>query len=223
MPKVKDSGFRERTNEERKEEIRDRRYHDMNHEDYGYEKKHFQTASDTWRKKMLSDERKAVESYTGSGYRAMNSYLRHGNMGSGDDPAMEEKILNAENGIAKFKLSENMTVYRKSSSALLADLGVYYSEFSHNVEGFVADMKARIGSIVRDKGFTSTSTRRSTWSGDVQYIIRVPKGTSCAYVEHISQHPSEREMILNRGTNFKVVSARVEHDVPVIELQVVRK
>lgn len=219
--------FNKQSNEKRKEERDRRRYSDFSKKQYGYEKDHFKNDSLKWQSKMNKDELNAVQLYTGHSYREINKYLRNGLMGSGKDEHMEQIIRNAFNGLNKFELKEGIMVYRKSSSSLLSDLGVSYSEGLWGVnqadlKSFVDKINTRIGSVVQDKGFTSTSTRKDVWAGDVHYEIRVPAGTSGAYVEHVSVHQSEKEFILNHGTYYKVTGARIENNVPVVTLQVVK-
>ena len=229
MPKAKDSGFKEQTNNERKDKERERKYKDFNNDGYGAEDKYFDAEVKRWLSEMDYDDRLAVETYTGWKYEDINPYLREGRYGSGDDPDMERLIDNATRGLNQFVLSENMHVYRKSDDDLFHDIDVHLGHGANSVREFVDQINASKGSVVSDKGFTSTSTRSSTWSGRVHFEIMVPKGTKCAYVDSISRNHGERELLLNRGTNFKIVSAHIKKgegfwssDTPVVVLQVVK-
>lgn len=211
------------SNEERKAEKDGRNYRSLDKESYGYEYDHFKNDSLSWQGKMSKDELNGVVRYSGSTYRAMNDYLRTGKMGSGYDEKLEKLITDCSNGLSKYTIKENLLVYRKSSAALFNQLGVSLGYSFQSREDFVKSINSFAGSIVTDKGFTSTSTRSKTWGGDVHMEIRVPKGTNGAYIEHVSQHSSEKELLLNKGTNFKIVSARMEDNHPVVVLKVINK
>ena len=157
----------------------------------------------------------------------MNEYLRDGKMGSGENPSLEKLILNCQKGLKKFKLDEDLRVYRQSSSQLLEQLGIpSYDSGSPwsggNKSEFMKVLKSRIGSVVKDHGFTSTSMLKDAWGGDVKYEINIPKGTNCAYVAHMSQHHSEMELLLNRGSSFRITGVREEGGYPVVTMKVIK-
>ena len=62
-----------------------------------------------------------------------------------------------------------------------------------------------IGTIVEDKGFTSTSPAPSGgFPGDIEYVIKVPKGSQAMYVDSISRNRGEEELLINCGGKFMV-------------------
>lgn len=215
------------SNNERKAERDRRRYLDISEKDADEGNRLFQSAVDEWTDKMSNAEQKGVIDYTSYHYREINRYLRAKNMNSGEMPSVEKTIKNATKGISKFTLEHDMYVYRRSSSDLLSELGLSFTS-GQDANAFAKEVQAFIGSKVSDRGFVSTSVRNINWSGAVRYEIQVPKGTSCAYVDHISANNGERELLLNRNTEFKIVGARVEKgkdwlesDSPVVILRVV--
>ena len=215
------------SNNERKAERDRRRYWDISGKGDDAGNKLFQNAVDEWTGKMTEDEQRDVGVYTGYKYEDINKYLRDESMGSGEWPSMEEIIKNATSGINKFTLEHDMYVFRRSTSDLLSELGLTFHA-GDDANAFVREVQASVGSKVADRGFVSTSVKHINWSGDVRYEIQVPKGTSCAYVDHISHNRGERELLLNRSTEFKIVGARVEKatewfetDKPVVILRVV--
>lgn len=216
--------FNDNSNEERKEERDNRRYNDYHSKHMQEIDDHFQKPSDEWRDKMSEQEYNGVYKYTGSSYIQMNQYLRDGKMGSGENPNLEKLILNCQKGLKKFKLDEDLRVYRQSSSQLLEQLGIpsYVGGFWGNKPEFMSVLKSRIGSVVKDHGFTSTSMLKNAWSGDVKYEINIPKGTNCAYVAHMSQHHSEMELLLNRGTSFRITGVREENGHPIVTMKVIK-
>lgn len=220
MPKDYMSGFRDQTNQERRDEARNRNYKDFNNSSSDAEEKHFRGAVKEWTSAMNDDEQSGVTTYTGSTYEKMNRYLREDKMGSGQDAYMEGLINRAASGVSKFKLKDNLTVYRKSGDSIFSEIGV---KLGSSPSEFVKEINSFRNTVIRDKGFTSTSTRDSKWSGKVHFEIQVPHGTNCAYVASISHFSSENELLLNHGTRFKILGASLKGDVPVVRLLVVKK
>jgi hypothetical protein len=59
------------------------------------------------------------------------------------------------------------------------------------------------GRIVNDKGFLSTSPFQSGgFGGTVEFKLELPKGTKAAYVDRLSSHQGEMEMLIQRDTRF---------------------
>ena len=142
---------------------------------------------------LTAEEQKAVKIYTGSGYHGINSALREGDTNKwGYGP----KIKALEAAINKHEIPQATTLYRGISKES------YDSMFGENIQ---------IGSIVKDKGFVSTSTSQSFAEGwkshGVTLHISMPKGAKGMNVEKISSVGSiEHEVILQHGSKFEVVS-----------------
>lgn len=64
------------------------------------------------------------------------------------------------------------------------------------------------GAVFTDHGYVSTSKSRDIWSGPVQMEVRVPKGMKVLDLNHTtgSNHSSELEVLLPRGTRYRVIS-----------------
>jgi hypothetical protein len=64
------------------------------------------------------------------------------------------------------------------------------------------------GNIYGDGGYTSTALGKTVPppfdAKPVHMHLRVPKGTPALWIDHISANPGEREMLLARGTQYKV-------------------
>ena len=93
-----------------------------------------------------------------------------------------------------FEFSEDTVVYRYLKHAP-------YSEF----------FKLEEGDILEDKGFVATS-RGLNWSPGGLYTdvtrlrIHVKKGTPFIPIGSVSYHPYEEEILLNRGSRFRVLA-----------------
>lgn len=145
---------------------------------------------DDWLKAISSAERNGVEVYTGSAYVNMNEYLR----GQRSTTIYADEIKQATAALKKASLPEEVIVRRGSDYNMLRELGVDISE--ENKDKF-------IGAIVTDKGFMSTSPASDGgFDGDIEYVVKVPKGSQAMYVDTISRHRGEEELLINRGGKY---------------------
>lgn len=137
--------------------------------------------------KKMREECSSVRNYTFLGYSVINSHLR-----KGGDGAELRKITDIDKFIEKApRVPEDMMVIRGIKSKELFD-------------------KLTPGVLFEDKAFVSTSADpRAEIATDKGMIleIKVPKGSKGIYVEKISDHAYERELLLPRGSKFKVISA----------------
>ena len=136
-------------------------------------------------------EREGLTIYTGGTYREMNSYLRKGGSGYISDYA-RKAITGAQKGM------------RAMPRKLLVHRGCDFQQF-----GFSSYEQALklVGKTVQDKGFLSTSAGgRGAFSGSVNLEIEVPQGAYAAYVQSISNFPSEKELLIAAGTKYEVLS-----------------
>lgn len=130
-----------------------------------------------------SSELHAIKHYTSSGYKSMNRALRYG-LATGTP-----EINNLTNWLERAKLPEEIVVSRKVSSD--------YAEFLME--------NTKVGSVFVDYGFASTSVSHGTWSGDVKMEIKLPAGAKAALVDHLSANQGEKEVLVQRGSRFRVV------------------
>ena len=145
---------------------------------------------DDWLRAISSAERNGVEVYTGSAYVNMNEYLR----GQRTTTRYADEIKQATAALKKASLPEEVIVRRGSDYNMLRELGVDISE---------ANKDKLIGAIVTDKGFMSTSPASGGgFSGDIEYVVKVPKGSQAMYVDTISRHRGEEELLINRGGKY---------------------
>lgn len=145
---------------------------------------------DGWTDLITSEERYAVEVYTGSAYENMNAYLR----GQISSTSYADEIKQATEALKKASLPEEVIVRRGSDYNMLRELGVDISE---------ANKDKMVGALVTDKGFMSTSPAfDGGFSGDIEYVIKVPKGSQAMYVDTISQNRGEEELLINRGGKY---------------------
>jgi hypothetical protein len=64
------------------------------------------------------------------------------------------------------------------------------------------------GAVYQDHGYSSTSKDPGVWSGSVVMQVRIPPGARVLDLNHTtgSQHSGEKEILLNRGSQYRIVS-----------------
>lgn len=148
---------------------------------------------DDWLKTISKNELESIQEYTGAAYEVMNEYLR----GISDKYVGDwekEQIKQATEALKKASLPKETIVRRGSNYNMLRELDIDISE---------ANKDKMIGSLVTDKGFTSTSPSfDGGFDGTIEYIIKVPKGSQAMYVDNISLNQGEQEILINRGGRF---------------------
>ena len=73
------------------------------------------------------------------------------------------------------------------------------------------------GDVFAEEQFISTSViERRALKKKFKLVIYAPKGTRAAYVEKLSKYPEQRELIIDKGSVFRVISNQGN----VIELEV---
>ena len=135
--------------------------------------------------------RSAIYSYCGSGYNTVNPSLRKGLLDSNTATtvsAMDRAFISVA------PLSSQIVVHRGFS----------------NDQSILGSVGSHVGGVFIDNGFISTSTNEGTsksfGSSGVLCDIIVPAGVRVVKPGTISGHSTEKEIILNRGTKFKIVS-----------------
>lgn len=173
---------------------------------------------------LTGSEESSLEAYTGDGYIDINGILRdyfqwkenaeesiRNDLEYNDDyedmseediedyvaSQLEERESQANYWIEdlkdifrKFETTENMKTYRGLASE-------YFDEIKDTL---------KVGDVLEDQGFVSTSTDETVCSRFGSYIMEVliPKGSQATSVKHISGVSDEDEVLLNAGSKFEV-------------------
>ena len=159
--------------------------------------------SKEWIENLSEDEKYAIQKYTyNSGDKKPNRFFERLNaMLRGDLP--EDKKLRTyadiiSSALNKSRIKRDVIAYRN----LDVDL---YSGFEVN-------------DLIIEEQFISTSvSKRAALEKPYKVVIYIPKGSRGAYIEDISKYPKQRELLLDKGTIFRVISKKEN----VIELQVI--
>jgi ADP-ribosyltransferase exoenzyme len=133
-------------------------------------------------------EKEAIENYQNEGFHKINSDLRHGKGLNADGRAIEAAI-------AKSSLKEAITVYRGVGHTLTNQIVALWEE--NGTATFI------------DKAFVSTSGSKAIAETFSKHTIEIklPKGFSALNIEDF-ENKHEREVLLARGTKFKVIGVK---------------
>lgn len=133
--------------------------------------------------KLQPEEKVAVKKYTGGDYIQINEALR-----SGEPPDMpvKENINKLDNATQAWKAPRDMIVYRDAK-----------------VDRYSGD----VGAIIKDHGFVSTSVYAG-YNESKRFTILIPKGASVLPIGRESQHRTEGEILLPRGSRFRIEGSK---------------
>ena len=155
-----------------------------------------------WHKNLSVEQKKALKMYNSNAYKDINSHLR----GDRTDtwrkehfgfefkpPPMKSVISDLSDSLNTASVPHNLTVFRSMS---LKDVS-----------------KMRLGKTFKERGFMSTTIDPSRLGfygsqGGKEAVailqIEVPKGSSAAYISGHINTTRERELLIQRGSSFKV-------------------
>lgn len=159
-------------------------------------------SQERWDKELSEKERDSVQAYTGHHYRAMNRDLREDNISGSDKKYYIEGTTSA---LEKFEVVDDITLWRGmgSENTLARNLNVSREQLAQMVtDGSI------VGQGFTEKGFCSAGvTPGAGWNKQVSMEIYIPRGTRGMYVDPISMHSGEHELLLQRNTTFEIMKA----------------
>lgn len=146
------------------------------------------------------EQRESIRFYTNGPYRELNGCLR------GHSPCTPEltKHINVLKSVMK-PSTEDVVLYRGADPRVF---GLDRKKFVLNNPEGIKILQKLTGKTLHDKGVISTSIDNITWSSPFQIKIEAPKGTKMAWVQSVSGHKDEKEIMLAPNTRFEVVSAK---------------
>jgi len=161
------------------------------------------------RAKWTSSQRSAAKLYSSNEYRYINAALRKG---SAEDYASTVEDLDSLFDSPQGKLNKPVKVTRGvGDSHPLVEL--VNSAPDNLTEGF----------LFEDLAYQSTSIRTNMSWGSYTLEITVPKGSRAVYLgpppDSFSDYPSEKELLLDRGTKMRVT--KYDPETKRIHLQVI--
>ena len=159
--------------------------------------------SDIWINELTGKEIHAVKKYTYNlGDKKPNRFFERLNAMLRGDREEDKKLRKYANII----------------SGALGNNRLKYDIICYRSINFDAYKGKKAGDVFKERQFISTSVVESrTLSGKFKIIIYAKKGTKAAYIEQFSAYPKQRELLLDKDTNFKVISKKED----LIELEVI--
>ena len=152
------------------------------------------SANGTWKPSDVPGlkSNKGAYTYSGGSYTAINKHLRGGGDPKKGDYAASVAQMDKEFAAVPGLDKDIVTVRKMSNHGPFNPAPPYMDA----------------GGVFEDKGYSSTSKDPGVWSGGVAMQIRIPKGSKVLDLNHTtgSQHSSEQEILLNRGSKYKVIS-----------------
>ena len=174
------------------------------------------------RKELTNKERIAIGYYTGDGYRDMNNMLRDYDKWVENsreflrDVAINYEELEDEDDIEEYiesHLQEQEEFVQEHINELTSAMEKAetkknmktYRGLALNYFNDIKD-KLKVGDVLEDNGFVSTSTNEDVAMKFGSYIMEVliPKGSPATSVKHLSGISNENEVLLKSGAKFEV-------------------
>lgn len=140
---------------------------------------------------LTYEEAQVLTKYTQTS-KELNNALRQGRI----EESYDTELL--DDAISVSRLKDEVTVYRGFSTRVFDDL--------------------KPGAILEDRGYVSTSyDKRMAQEFALTRLVTIhlPKGANALPISQYSQFPDEMEVLLPRGSKFKVIKAGAQ---PVLEL-----
>lgn len=172
-------------------------------------------STQVWDSKLDEDERNAINTYTTNIGKVINLALI-----SREEPLPEIKnyIKNIESAINKFDLKEDLIAFRGISKKEfdIIDLG------ESKTKMFLQFKSTSIEHDVSKKFSSMSIFDDENFMNDERYglIVNIPKGSNGAYIEHLSEDPSEMEFLLNKDVGYKILNKYDVENWHYIEIEV---
>lgn len=178
---------------------------------------------------VIPQEEAALEEYqsgfNGSaigGYANINTYLRSGKPKFGQFTDDQKKLVESvsklvSSAIQKHQVKEPMTVYRGMKI--------------NDEPGMEQYKDLKVGSVIQDKGFTSTSVSKKVADKFSEKLnrkdqpvimeISLKQGDYALPMDKYHKHSSEKEILLDKNTKFKVTEVKERSGVKYVKLEII--
>lgn len=153
-----------------------------------------------FQEKLTQKETLSIYSYTGVTYKRINRQLR----GKEEKSSYIQEIISfMDKAMKKTSTTEDIIAYRGVSSKVFD--------------------KLEIGAIIKDNGFTSTTTKlniaksfasTSAASSNGESLVmevRIPKGSRAVSVLKYTTHKNEEEILIDRDSEYRVADIKSGH------------
>ena len=178
-------------------------------------------------KEMDESERNSFYAYTaGSGH--INRPLRGYRNSWSNFVGVGKVPLNQEDPMAPMRIQKMTEVINRSP--IDRDIWVQRGVDSNGLRVFLGinsiaekDLNSLIGSVVEDHAFMSCGAAKGTGFGGHILNIYCPKGSKMLYIDGRSAFSHENEILIQRGTKFRVTKVSRKGDQSFIDLEIVEQ
>ncbi|PEA06362.1 ADP-ribosyltransferase [Bacillus cereus] len=165
-----------------------------------------------WKQELAREEMKAIIEYTKNA-NPINSYLRENDGNLGVDFTKDQKIKQIDKALVKTNISHHMVVYRGTDGIVFGE-GYQQSlmdGYRVNPEIAAEIREKYTGVLLTERGYLSTSlvTETQFMARPVLIELKVPSGTSAAYIDPISYYPGQYELLFARNTQYYIEDIKI--------------
>ncbi|TPG70129.1 hypothetical protein EEL32_14320 [Brevibacillus laterosporus] len=169
-----------------------------------------------WLRNLTIVEQRSLTNYTTERGYQINKYLRNNDGELGENGILDRDINNIDRALKKTKTAEMVTVYRRvGENAFGMEADSLRDKNKIKIEKAREFAERFINTTRKDQGYLSTTLvsglSKETKSNSPEIVLmpivlelNVPKGTRAAYINDLSHKPWEQELLINRGSSFKI-------------------
>ncbi|MEV2911024.1 ADP-ribosyltransferase [Paenibacillus larvae] len=169
-----------------------------------------------WYRNLTITEEKSLTNYTTEKGYLINKYLRKNDGEIGKNELLDRDINNIDRALKKVKTTETIKVYRRlGENAFGMEPDSLRDKNKIKIEKAREFAEKFINTIRKDQGYLSTTLvsglSQDTKSKSPEIVLmpiilelNVPKGTHAAYINDLSHKPWEQELLINRGSSYKI-------------------
>ncbi|AJI08518.1 MULTISPECIES: ADP-ribosyltransferase [Bacillus cereus group] len=171
-----------------------------------------------WYNNLTIVEQKSLTDYTTEKGYQINKYLRQnkGNINIPENSFLNRNIINLDSAIEKAKMKESIKVYRRvGENAFGMEADSLRNKNTINREKYRELAERFMNKEIKEYGYLSTTLVRGISdeakikSPEIALMpiileLNIPKGTKAAYINDLSDKPWELELLVGRGSTFKI-------------------
>ena len=210
--------------EEKKATNKPVKYKEYNKSSFSKAKKYSQEYS----KLLTKEEKEAIYTYTGDGYKVYNKMLRMKNSSLYEMRMEKHKDYfdTLSSAIHKYEVKDNFITYRGSSPAFLKQNESLYNAYTgaKTTEDKVKALQSLLGDTYTEPGYMSTTIDRNiteTFMKEADSLllkIKVPKGSNQgAYIVDASKYSPEKEFLFDKETSLIFTGISEENGKIILE------
>lgn len=164
-------------------------------------------------KKFSSEEKFALRAYTGSTFKTINEYLNSNeNLNDASDYIIEDakkNVYEIDKLFSNATLKDNLIAFR----GIKDDIMVKNPDLREALDNPGSEIEFKCYSSSSALPFQAAQFAEGYNGRLVE--LKLPKGTKALFIAEESVIPNEFEILVNRGTKFKVGESRTEKIIPV--------